>query len=604
MRSEVEPHHSDLKIHTGRRPRPLRAEAAEFHAFESFTKYDHLYGRIPSAGEHQEVRDPYPPNTFNQVRQKISQFPDGGALYGELFYNPMSYGPRIVAPRFVERLQLNQTHERHDSGFSGSPDASNARFEDFNPSDGAFGRLNPVGSGFRNLETSQDDGAGLTNQYPLMLRFDRGSDFRGFEISEDDDYDMPGNGLANQYPPMPRFDGGNLSNPIYEGISLHTQNSCGSPNGIVPQAIGSFAMGQSMFENPLRDEFSAPQPHNGQIQRSASRFENMLPGAPPHDNQYQQHRASPAAYQTSQALVPRQDLSDSMHKMRSGGPADGNQHRRHCSPLAAPLAQRPKQDLADPMQAMTLAETSSSMTLFNPGPPSFRPSRAVMNEPHKLSSELTRFACKHSFDLNKNYKGGFNLENVMLPESQNCCLFIRNAPGHARLSDFLAPIYEGKVFNSKLYPPILGQFLTSAAKVAFTNRAAAQSLLNRAKYSADGVRVLGRRVIVMWNRDKSRPATDSEYHQSRVVEITGPEDFSSLEFIQLFSRYIQFELTDYKEWKVVGGKKVLQLHFASILGQSRAAMKCFIEWKKLYDPMDGFSIAYGHDPSDMANSRP
>jgi len=234
------------------------------------------------------------------------------------------------------------------------------------------------------------------------------------------------------------------------------------------------------------------------------------------------------------------------------------------------------------------------------GPP-FRPSRALTDEPRQVAPDVFQQIVELGLDINPNYQGEIDLENATLPEHLNCCIFVKDIPAYAGLKEVLSSIFEGKIFTSKLYPPVKGQFDTCAAKIAFTTREAAEALFYRANYGIFGMRVFGKRVTVMWNRDKSRAVEYSQSRQSRVVRIWGPRTFPTDEVVKFFHDNIAFELVDRREWVVAGDMKVLELHFPSILGQSRAAMKCFLEYKKIMDQNDRFAICYAPDPCNRDN---
>ena len=59
---------------------------------------------------------------------------------------------------------------------------------------------------------------------------------------------------------------------------------------------------------------------------------------------------------------------------------------------------------------------------------------------------------------------------------------------------------------------------------------------------------------------------------------------------------IKHELIETDEWLIFGGKKVVQLSFASILGQSRAAAKCLFAEFKLQKLEGAFNVWYAPGP--------
>lgn len=52
-----------------------------------------------------------------------------------------------------------------------------------------------------------------------------------------------------------------------------------------------------------------------------------------------------------------------------------------------------------------------------------------------------------------------------------------------------------------------------------------------------------------------------------------------------------------EEWLANNGdRKIIELHFQSILGQSRAAIKCFYSWLELTGNAEEYGIYYAPDP--------
>jgi len=95
------------------------------------------------------------------------------------------------------------------------------------------------------------------------------------------------------------------------------------------------------------------------------------------------------------------------------------------------------------------------------------------------------------------------------------------------------------------------------------------------------------------------PTPESQFAQSRVIRIWGPVEAKLDSIIEELAKKVKFELVQQKEWTVAGGNtKVLELHFTSIVGQSRAIFKCFSIYKDMYDHFGEFSISYAPDPCD------
>jgi hypothetical protein len=201
--------------------------------------------------------------------------------------------------------------------------------------------------------------------------------------------------------------------------------------------------------------------------------------------------------------------------------------------------------------------------------------------------------------LSRNYQGDLNIENVLLPNDQSCSLHLTYIPADATTHDVFQAISEGGIYNYSPSGP-QGFYSTSAAHLAFKTRTAAELFYFRAKFSERGVRVLGQRIAVIWNRNKSAPLEDSQMDQSRVLRIWGPKDLvSSSEIEELFHRNLKFELVDQKEWLQCDGQiRVVELFFQSILGQSRQAKKCFLKNIKSGNLDASLSIAYAPDPCE------
>lgn len=234
---------------------------------------------------------------------------------------------------------------------------------------------------------------------------------------------------------------------------------------------------------------------------------------------------------------------------------------------------------------------------------SFKPSRALTNAPRAVSPNLIQRAQQIGVRLNANYKGDITedlITNSLAAKDDNCALHIINIPAGATLSELLSVISEGKIFSSSMIAPIPGQWKGCAAKVVFTTRAAAQEFKDRGKKV--GIWIRGERVNVFWNRNITRPQLYSDKHQSRVIQIRGPQDQLSVAQIHaFFAEKIKFELLDQKEWLVLGGMKVVELTFPSIFGQSRAAVAQFMKTVKGTPFEDIFLIQYGKDPCDPAS---
>jgi len=229
---------------------------------------------------------------------------------------------------------------------------------------------------------------------------------------------------------------------------------------------------------------------------------------------------------------------------------------------------------------------------------------ALQNQHREIDPQLIQVISKFGGDISPNYHGEIDLANLFLPEYLNCCLFLTGIHPMAELVDLLAQFSKGKIFISKLYPPVPGEFETSAAKIAFTTREAAEALFNRANSPQPfaGLYVLGKRVEVIWNRDKYRPIENSAADQSRVIQIWGPEAMETEKIVEGLSQFIKFDLLLKREWTAPSGLRVCELHFPSILGQSRAAVKCLREYFKIGIYGHEYSVHFAPDPCAQRSS--
>lgn len=199
--------------------------------------------------------------------------------------------------------------------------------------------------------------------------------------------------------------------------------------------------------------------------------------------------------------------------------------------------------------------------------------------------------------LHQPYLGDVDQLNEILPADENTSLYLRGIPAHATLKEHYSQFIEGAVFAYTVDPPIPGFYTTCAARLAFTTREAAEAFYDRANRTYRGVRIGGQKINVQWSDHKTRPLCPEEGHQTRVVQVKGTSELSPANLLDFFHTNIDFELVHLDEWLVDGGHgKVVEIHFQSILGQSRAAMKCFYKWVALAEDRDDYRITYGPDP--------
>lgn len=231
----------------------------------------------------------------------------------------------------------------------------------------------------------------------------------------------------------------------------------------------------------------------------------------------------------------------------------------------------------------------------------FQPSRALLDIPRQVDPTLANIARHVGIDLEGNYKGDITQEhifNAMAPTSDNCALHVIGLPSDISLKEVFAVIV-GKVFSFQLHDPVPGKWTGCGARLVFTNRKAADDFYWRARTGL-GITIRGQQIRVLWNRDPCRPQQYADRYQSRVLQIKGPnaQSFSAESMEHFFASKLLFKLVERKEWFEAGGVKVVELHFPSILGQSRPAMKQFYDMLDETGQRSLFKIEYAPDPCD------
>jgi hypothetical protein len=243
------------------------------------------------------------------------------------------------------------------------------------------------------------------------------------------------------------------------------------------------------------------------------------------------------------------------------------------------------------------APIPGSVSLYNP----FKPSRALLDLPRWVAPELAYMAQRVGIDLDGNYKGDITKEhiyNAVAPDHDNCALHIIGLPADVKLKEVFSVIV-GKVFSFQLHDPVPGKWAGCGARLVFTNRLATEQFYWKSRTGL-GINIRGHQIRVLWNRDHCRPQHYADRYQSRVLQIQGPatEDFTAEAIEHLFRSKLLFNLVERNEWLVPGGMKIVELHFPSILGQSRPAMKQFYELLDQTNQRHVFMIQYAPDPCD------
>ena len=266
----------------------------------------------------------------------------------------------------------------------------------------------------------------------------------------------------------------------------------------------------------------------------------------------------------------------------------------------------PDDDNTDPFIDQPEDNIPGSSPSIAPSPslsahPPFQPSRALLDIPRQVDPRLANIARQVGIDLQGNYKGDITQDhifNAMAPMGDNCALHVISLPPNVSLKEIFSVII-GKVFSFQLHDPVPGKWTGCGARLVFTNRAAAEEFYWRARTGL-GITIRGQQIRVLWNRDPCRPQQYADRRQSRVLQIKGPNipSFSAEAMEHFFASKLLFKLVERKEWFEAGGVKVVELHFPSILGQSRPAMKQFYDMLDETDQRSVFKIQYGPDPCE------
>lgn len=268
----------------------------------------------------------------------------------------------------------------------------------------------------------------------------------------------------------------------------------------------------------------------------------------------------------------------------------------HAGNETDPFIDHPKESIPAGHPSMA---PSTSLSMLKP----FQPSRALLDVPRQVDPSLANIARQVGIDLHGNYKGDItqdHIYNAIAPIGDNCALHIIGLPSDVSLKEIFAVIV-GKVFSFQLHAPVPGKWTGCGARLVFTNRIAAEEFYWRGRTGL-GIAIRGQQIRVLWNRDPCRPQPYADRHQSRVLQIKGPNipTFSAEAIERFFASKLLFKLVERKEWFEAGGVKVVELHFPSILGQSRPAMKQFYEMLDETDQRSIFKIQYAPDPCDHA----
>ncbi|KAK3390817.1 hypothetical protein B0H63DRAFT_539275 [Podospora didyma] len=207
-----------------------------------------------------------------------------------------------------------------------------------------------------------------------------------------------------------------------------------------------------------------------------------------------------------------------------------------------------------------------------------------------------------------NYKGNPLLDrnrSAPIPAEHNCSLFIIGLAPDLTTRDLIASIHNvGRVYATHINGPEPDKgHMTSAAKVIFFERAAAERFYNRHALSgfiiqnSQGPYYKGR---VVWNRIRSAE-TDVGGRKSRVLLISGPPDFVNETVLRgYFSSKLTYQVEhvgtiDYDPAARGGPRRLIEFRFGSYRCQAEAARMALT--REMAD--HGVICEFGHDPCDV-----
>ncbi|KAI9836788.1 MAG: hypothetical protein M1819_000953 [Sarea resinae] len=129
-----------------------------------------------------------------------------------------------------------------------------------------------------------------------------------------------------------------------------------------------------------------------------------------------------------------------------------------------------------------------------------------------------------------------------IPNGENCSLWLTGLPGNVTLTDLFSVLCGGKVAAAKITGPEASFSHTAAAKVTFSARSEAEAMLLRARYRP--IKLLGKKISVVWNRNKRRPLDQVTARRiSRVLVVSGSR--TALDegyFLELFASRMVFQV--------------------------------------------------------------
>ncbi|KAB8290037.1 hypothetical protein EYC80_010363 [Monilinia laxa] len=236
----------------------------------------------------------------------------------------------------------------------------------------------------------------------------------------------------------------------------------------------------------------------------------------------------------------------------------------------------------------------------------FEPARLKKGERAMITHEIQAMLDAAGVHPNPKYEGEITAEvlnDLLTAGNQNCALHITSIHPKADMKDLFPTIHHGKVYSVAWNGPN-NEWSHAAARLCFCTREAAEKYLEESE-TGDGIRILGQRIIVEWNRNKKCPVPEDEDHQSRVVQLRGPRSFgfSAQDLEDFFGKDMKLHLISRREWNHKLDQKVVELAFCGIKAQSRMAFRCFKQKVAAQGLGDQFDIRFAPDPCDPTTDK-
>ncbi|CAD6439153.1 b4bcdbe2-7190-43c9-8f7c-e96f3c8b5549 [Sclerotinia trifoliorum] len=229
----------------------------------------------------------------------------------------------------------------------------------------------------------------------------------------------------------------------------------------------------------------------------------------------------------------------------------------------------------------------------------FEPARLKKGERAIITPEIQAMLNAAGVQSNPKYEGEITAEvlnDLLTPENENCALHITCIHPKAEMKDLFPTIHHGKVYSVAWNAPN-SDWPNAAARLCFCVREAAEKYLEESE-TGDGIRILGQRISVEWNRNKKCPVPED--HQSRVIQLRGPRSFgfSAQDLLNFFGKDMKLHIISRREWNHKTDQKVVELAFCGIRAQSRMAFRCFKQKIAAQGLGDHFDIRFAPDLCD------